>query len=184
MRRSKGEAARTRAAIVTAAADHLRRAGIADSSLADVMNSAGLTHGGFYRHFRDKDQLVAEALSVAGAKTIATIRRNIEKGGMGAAVDSYLSRTQRDAAIPICPLAALGSEIARSSDEVKAAAATAVEELLALFSNGDDASGARVQAIVALCTLVGAMTLARITANTDLSEEILKQAKHHLHSLT
>jgi TetR/AcrR family transcriptional regulator, transcriptional repressor for nem operon len=184
MRKSKAEAAETREAIVAAAADHLRRSGIADSSLADMMAAAGLTQGGFYRHFRDKEQLVAEGLSVAGAKTIAIIRRNIEKGGMRAAVDGYLSRTHRDAAMPICPFAALGSEIARSSDEVKAAAGAVLEELFVLFSNGDSAPGARAEAIVALCTLVGAMTLSRVTANTRLSDEILRQAKHHLHELT
>jgi TetR/AcrR family transcriptional regulator, transcriptional repressor for nem operon len=181
MRKSKDEAAQTREAIVAAAADHLRRAGIADSSLADMMAAAGLTHGGFYRHFRNKEQLVAEALSVAGAKTIATIRRNVERGGMSAAVDSYLSRSHRDSAVPICPFAALGSEIARSSDEVKAAAATVLEELFITFAEDDSASEARAEAIVLLCTLVGAMTLARVTANTALSEEILKHVKHHLH---
>ena len=184
MRKSKAEAAETREAIVAAASDHLRRSGIADSSLANMMAAAGLTQGGFYRHFRDKEHLVAEGLAAAGAKTLAILRRSMEKGGMRAAVDSYLSRTHRDAAIPICPFAALGSELARSSDEVKAAAGAVLEELLVLFSNGDSAPRARAEAIVALCTLVGAMTLSRVTADTRLSDEILKQAKHHLHELT
>ena len=95
-----------------------------------------------------------------------------------------LSRTHRDAAVPICPFAALGSEIARSSDEVKASAGAVLEELIALFSNGDSAPGARAEAIVTLCTLVGAMTLSRATADKGLSDEILKQAKHHLRELT
>ena len=184
MRKSNAEAAETREAIVAAAADHLRRSGIADSSLANMMAVAGLTQGGFYRHFRDKEQLVAEGLAAAGANTVATLRRSLETGGMHAAVDSYLTRAHRDAAIPICPFAALGSEIARSSDEVKAAAAAVLEELFVLFSNGDSAPGARAEAIVALCTLVGAMTLSRVTGKTGLSDEILKQARHHLHELT
>ena len=69
MRKSNKEAAQTREAIVAAAADHIRRTGIAEAGLADVMAVAGLTHGGFYRHFRNKEQLVAEALSAAGAKS-------------------------------------------------------------------------------------------------------------------
>jgi TetR/AcrR family transcriptional repressor of nem operon len=180
MRKSKDEAAQTREAIVAAAADHLRRTGITNSSLADMMAAAGLTHGGFYRHFRNKEQLVAEALSVAGAKSIATIRRNVEKGGIGTAVDSYLSRAHRDSAAPICPFAALGSEMARSSDEVKKAAATVLEELFITLAKGDSISEARGEAIALLCTLVGAMTLARITANSPLSEEIFKHVKHRL----
>jgi len=184
MRKSKAEAAETREAIVAAAADHLRRSGIAESSLANMMAAAGLTQGGFYRHFRDKEHLVADGVAAAGAKTRAIIRRSIEKGGLRAAVESYLSRTHRDAAVPICPFAALGSEIARSSDEVKASAGAVLEELIALFSNGDSAPGARAEAIVTLCTLVGAMTLSRATADKGLSDEILKQAKHHLRELT
>ena len=57
MRKSNKEAAQTREAIVAAAADHIRRTGIAEASLADVMAAAGLTHGGFYRHFRNKEHV-------------------------------------------------------------------------------------------------------------------------------
>src|SRR6266403_1718794 len=114
VRKSNKEAAQTREAIIAAAADHIKRTGIAEASLADVMAAAGLTLGVFYRHFRNKEQLVAEALSAAGDKTIAVIGRNIGKGGVNAVVDSYLSTSHRDAPTPICPLAALGSEVARS----------------------------------------------------------------------
>jgi Bacterial regulatory proteins, tetR family len=58
MRKSNKEAALTRKAIVAAAADHIRGAGIVEASVANVMTAAGLTHGGFYRHFRNKEQLV------------------------------------------------------------------------------------------------------------------------------
>src|SRR5712675_1177497 len=91
VRKSNKEAAQTREAIVAAAADHIRRTGIAEASLADVMAAAGLTHGGFYRHFRNKEHLVAEAFSAAGDKTVATLRRTMSKGGVNAALDSYLS---------------------------------------------------------------------------------------------
>ena len=91
LRKSKLEAAQTREAIVAAAADLIRRTGIAEASLADMMAAAGLTHGGFYRHFRNKEHLVSQALSAAGEKAIATIGRNMAKGGLNAAVDGYLS---------------------------------------------------------------------------------------------
>jgi TetR/AcrR family transcriptional regulator, transcriptional repressor for nem operon len=54
----------------------------------------------------------------------------IEKVGVNAAVDSYLSTSHRDAPTPICPLAALGSEVARSGREIKAAATEVLEKLL------------------------------------------------------
>lgn len=181
MRKSNLEAAQTRDTIVAAAADVIRRTGIADASVADVMAGAGLTHGGFYRHFRNKEHLVSEALSAAGEKTIAAIGRNMAKGGINAAVDGYLSRSHRDSPVPICPFAALGSEMARAGDGPKTAAATVLEELFITLAEGNSDEDARGEAIVLLCTLVGAMTLARITAKTALSEEILKHAKQHLH---
>jgi TetR/AcrR family transcriptional repressor of nem operon len=182
LRKSNKEAAETREAIVATATDYIRRTGIAGASLADVMEAAGLTHGGFYRHFRNKEQLVAEALSNAGDKVVAAMSRNIAKGGIKAAVDSYLTTTRRDAPTPICPFAALGSELARSGDETKAAATAALERLFATFSR-DDVSyeAARGDAIVTLSTMIGAMTLARITSDSPLSKEILERVKEHLH---
>lgn len=181
MRKSKLEAAQTRETIVAAAADLIRRTGIAEVSQADMMAAAGLTHGGFYRHFRNKEHLVSEALSIAGEKTIATIARNMAKGGLNAAVDGYLSKSHRDAPTPICPFAALGSEMARSGTETKAAATNVIEKfLVTLAGDGLGREEARSDAIVALSTMIGAMTLARVVADRDLSAEILDCAKDHL----
>jgi len=65
MRKSREEAAETRKRIVQAAARQFREKGIAATGLAELMKAAGLTHGGFYKHFSSKDQLVAEATAVA-----------------------------------------------------------------------------------------------------------------------
>jgi TetR/AcrR family transcriptional repressor of nem operon len=181
LRKSNKEAAETREAIVSAATDYIRQNGIAEASLADVMEAAGLTHGGFYRHFRSKEQLVAEALSNAGDKVAAAISRNIAKGGINAAIDSYLSTTHRDAPTPICPFAALGSEVARAGDEPKAAATAALERLFGTLASGDVSSKARGDAIVTLSAMIGAMSLARITSDSPLSREILERVKEHLH---
>src|SRR5258705_10097296 len=75
VRKSNKEAAQTREAIVAAAADHIKRTGIGEASLADVMAAAGLTHGGFYRHFRNKEQLVAEALSAEMSRSLLNIAK-------------------------------------------------------------------------------------------------------------
>jgi len=61
MRRSREETAETRRNIVKTAGIRFRQNGICETGLADLMESAGLTHGGFYRHFDSKDQLVFEA---------------------------------------------------------------------------------------------------------------------------
>jgi TetR/AcrR family transcriptional regulator, transcriptional repressor for nem operon len=182
LRKSKLEAAQTRETIVTAAADLIRRTGIAEASLADMMAAAGLTHGGFYRHFRNKEHLVSEALSAAGEKAIATIGRNLAKGGLNTVVAGYLSTSHRDSRTPSCPFAALGSEMARSGKETKAAATVVLEKLFATLAvDTPDREEARSHAIVALSTMIGAMTLARVVADGDLSSEILDRAKDHLH---
>jgi TetR/AcrR family transcriptional regulator, transcriptional repressor for nem operon len=181
VRKSNKEAAQTREAIVAAAADHIKRTGIAEASLADVMAAAGLTHGGFYRHFRNKEQLVAEALSAAGDKTIAVVDQDIGKGGVNAMLDNYLSTSHRDSRSPICPFAALGSEMARAGEETKAAATEVLERLFAKLAEGASGVESRGQAIVGLSTMIGAMTLARIVADNTLSEEILNHARDHLY---
>lgn len=180
MRKSNKEAAQTREAIVAAAADHIRRSGIAEASVADVMAAAGLTHGGFYRHFRNKEHLVAEALSAAGTKTISTLDRKLAGGGINAAVEAYLSASHRDSTIPICPFASLGTDIARAGTETKSAAAEVLEKLFATLGDYEAGIDGRGDAIVAFSTMVGAMILARITSGTPLSDEILAFAKDHL----
>jgi TetR/AcrR family transcriptional repressor of nem operon len=181
LRKSRLDAAQTRETIVAAAADLIRRTGIAEASLADMMAAAGLTHGGFYRHFRNKEHLISEALSAAGEKAIATIGQKMAKGGLKAAVDGYLSTSHRDSPTPICPFAALGSEMARSRKVTKAAATEVLEKLfVTLAGDAPDREEARGDAIVALSMMIGAMTLARIVADSDLSSEILDRAKDHL----
>src|ERR1700722_19546766 len=135
LRKSKLEAAQTRETIVTATADLIRRTGIAEASLADMMAAAGLTHGGFYRHFRDKEHLISEALAAAGERAIAAIGRKMAKGGLKAAVDGYLSTSHRDSPTPICPFAALGSEMARSGKVTRAAATEVLKNLLVTLAS-------------------------------------------------
>lgn len=117
MRKSKAEAAETRRRIIEVAAREFRRDGIHGASLADVMSAAGLSHGGFYRHFGSKEELVAEALAAAmesileRAGAAADLRG--DKSGIDAIVDAYLAIDHRDERSAGCPLAGLGSELAR-----------------------------------------------------------------------
>jgi TetR/AcrR family transcriptional repressor of nem operon len=180
LRKSNKEAAQTRACIVETAADHLRRTGIAEASLADIMAAAGLTHGGFYRHFRSKEHLVAEALTAASEKTLATLRKSVAAGGVNTAVDDYLSTGHRDSATPICPFAAFGSELRHAGEETKAAAANALEALFTTLAEGSKTAKARRNAIVSLAAMVGAMTLARAVPNGALADEILDSTRQAL----
>src|SRR6266566_5816567 len=121
MRKSRIEAAKTRERIVSAAAAEFRQHGIAATGLADLMAAAGLTHGGFYRHFESKDQLVAEACAAATESAMATFFSNKSpKNGLKGRVAQYLSPAHRDDPSAGCPLAALGSEISRCDEKTRA----------------------------------------------------------------
>src|ERR1044071_3191342 len=105
--------------IVQAAARAIRRHGYAGVGVADVMKEAGLTHGGFYAHFKSRDELLVEALARAGSDSSANIARAAEArrargvSAFRAFVDSYLSDAHLQSMESGCPVAALGSDMAR-----------------------------------------------------------------------
>jgi TetR/AcrR family transcriptional regulator, transcriptional repressor for nem operon len=184
MRKSKQEAAETRRRIVKAAAAQFRLNGIGGTGLSDLMAAAGLTHGGFYRHFESKDQLVAEACAAATESAMATFFSNKSPhNGLKARVAQYLSPAHRDDPAAGCPLAALGSEIARSDKKTRAAATQAflkLVETIASQSRKTRPDVARRRAMVAAATMIGALTMSRIVTDSELSSAILSEAARHL----
>jgi TetR/AcrR family transcriptional repressor of nem operon len=186
MRKSRVEAARTRKRIVTAAAGEFRKNGIVATGLNDLMKAAGLTHGGFYKHFESKDQIVAEACAEA---VEAMIERLTAAGS--SAVAMYLSTRHRDdpgarhrddPAVG-CPLAAIGSELSRSDEKTRAVATEGFLKLVDImarqYSKAKPAD-ARRRALVAVSTMIGAMTISRMVTDPELSAEILKEAEKRL----
>jgi TetR/AcrR family transcriptional regulator, transcriptional repressor for nem operon len=184
MRKSRSEAAKTRERIVTAAAAEFRQHGIAATGLADLMKAAGLTHGGFYRHFASKDQLVAEACSAAVAtmneRVASSASRKRGRKGLEAAVADYLSTEHRDNPRDGCPLAALGSELARADTPARAAATAGFLKLVDALAGGFDEGTpdeARRRAMVVALTLIGALTVSRVVTDQALSDAILRNAE-------
>jgi TetR/AcrR family transcriptional repressor of nem operon len=187
MRKSKLEAAETRRRIVKAAAAEFRRKGIRSTGLSDIMASAGLTHGGFYRHFASKDQLVAEACTAAMAaldgNAEASPRASAGKQGLAAILANYLSPDHRDNLAEGCVLAGLGSELARGDDPTRAASTAAFLKLvdaLADHYRQTQPAAARARALVAASAMVGAVTMSRIVTDPKLSAVILQSTKKHL----
>jgi TetR/AcrR family transcriptional repressor of nem operon len=179
MRKSRKETAKTRERIVKKAAHAFMRDGIAESGLLNVMASAGLTQGGFYRHFASKDQLVSEAIE----KNLDAVLRHLEeKGGDEALAEilhDYLSQKHRDDYNGACPLAALGTELPRADKKTRAAASTGLDRFIAaiehkLSSSHKDAQ-ARARAIAA--AMVGGIVISRITTDEKLSNSILRDTK-------
>jgi len=145
------------------------------------MSAAGLTHGGFYKHFESKDQLVAEACAEA-VKTILEMLAATasEKGGAAAA---YLSTGHRDNPPTGCPLSAIGSELARSDEKTRAAATAGflrLVEIMAAQLGKLPPATARRRALVAVSTMIGALTMSRIVTDPELSANILKEAEMSL----
>lgn len=177
MRKSRAEAAETRGRIVTAAAGAFRAHGIVATGLADLMKAAGLTHGGFYKHFRSKDQVVAEACAEAMRTLLAQLDAAPSLGG---AVRTYLSPRHRDDPASGCPLAALGSELARSDEKTRAAATEGFLKLVAILAEKSGAvppAAARRRALAAVSTMIGAVTMSRVVTDAKLSAEILRAAE-------
>jgi TetR/AcrR family transcriptional repressor of nem operon len=167
---SQAQAQENRKRIVETAARLFRERGTAGVSVADVMAESGLTHGGFYKHFDSKDALLVEAVEQAFAQQAERLAAADET--RDAFIARYLSPEHRDSPGAGCPSAGFGADLAHAGPDTPARAAyvagvTAYAHLL-----GDD--------LATLSTMIGAIVLARATAGTDLSDEILRAARDRL----
>lgn len=182
MGHSKEEKARSRERILEVASERLRGEGIDGPGVADIMRAAGLTHGGFYKHFGSRDELVAEALSSAlDAQTAATMAGLTDVDDpMGTFVASYASTEHCEHPESGCGIAAVAGEVARGGPALRAA----YTERIAGFIDGVDSllerSGAladpaerHAAAIARYAMLVGGITLARAVDDDALRDEIL-----------
>ncbi|BEU25710.1 TetR family transcriptional regulator [Paraburkholderia sp. 22B1P] len=187
MRKSRQEAAETRRRIVDAASSEFRSKGIDGAGLSDLMGAAGLTHGGFYKHFDSKEQLVEESLTLAMGKFIESVEAELATGsgerGLDAAIDDYLSAKHRDNLSGGCPFVALGSELVRSSDSVRQVTTEGFLKLVdAVATRLQDKTpaAARKEALFVLSSMIGALTMARVVTDADLSASILREARKRL----
>jgi len=187
MRKSRQEAAETRQRIVEAASSRFRENGIDGTAVADLMSQAGLTHGGFYKHFTSKEHVVLESLQLAAGSLResmeASLSRSTDVRGLNVAINDYLSLEHRDDPGSGCPFVALASELARSSDEVRDAATEGIVNLINLIASRLTElppAAARKKALVMLSTMMGALTMARMVNDEQLSSSILREAKKAL----
>ncbi len=185
MGHSQAEKARSHDRIVRMAAARFREAGIDGIGVADLMKEAGLTHGGFYRHFASREELVAEAVECAlheGAGAVAAAA-HVKNAPLVALVDGYLSTAHRDTLATSCAVATMAADMARGNDRARSAYTRQVGEYLELLGKliaGDKPESGRKEAIAALSTLVGAVSMARAVNDEKLSREILKSAADEL----
>jgi TetR/AcrR family transcriptional repressor of nem operon len=176
MRVTKAQAEQNRAHIVATAARLFRERGYDGVGVADLMAAAGFTHGGFYKHFRSKADLMAEA-SASGLSQIAARSEGLDPAEF---VESYVSREHRDGRGDGCTIAALSGDAARQPADIKAEFAAGIEQLLTVLqAPGDtpadaDQRGDRTTLIDMLAHSVGAVMLSRACPDdSPLADEIL-----------
>ncbi|MCD9125869.1 TetR/AcrR family transcriptional regulator [Luteimonas fraxinea] len=181
MRVTKAQASANRAHVVETASALFRERGYDGVGVADLMAAAGFTHGGFYKQFQSKADLMAEAAACG-----------FEQAAQRAAVQSpadfiahYLSREHRDHRGAGCTMAALGADAARQSDAVRATFAEGIEGLLTDLRNADGdaasrdvAQSSRAQTLEMMARLVGALVLSRACPDdSPLADEILEACR-------
>jgi len=178
MRVSREQAAQNRERIVETASRLFREKGYDGIGVADLMKSAGLTHGGFYGHFASKEDLLAEAFGKAmerSAERWQELLADKPAEPRAALAHMYLTAKHRDNPGKGCALAALGPDVSRVGPEVRQAMSDSFQaqlEALAQALPGDPAKQRR-DAITTYAALVGGLVLARSVADKKLSDEIL-----------
>ena len=186
MGHSQEDKARSHQRIVKRAAARFRECGVDGIGLADLMKEAGLSHGGFYRHFSSRDQLVTEAVERAladGGQRVTDIGRPDRPLTLGMLIDAYLSPTHRDHLAASCAVATMAADVARGGDRARVAYSKQVEvylRLLADLVSGPNKTIRRARSITALAALVGAVSMARAVKEEKLSREILASAAQEL----
>jgi TetR/AcrR family transcriptional repressor of nem operon len=185
MRRSAEDKAETRRQIVRTAGRMIRDRGLAETGVAEVMSQAGLTHGGFYRHFASKDELAAAAVESSFAHMRTRLEQITAKAPAGkklaALIDTYLTEAHRDQPQHGCVMASVGMEAQRAGGEVQAAYEEGIARLLALFA-AQIAAPTRQQredrAQAVLSVMVGGLLLARALRHDEAaSKRALKNAR-------
>jgi len=180
MRVSREQAAASRERILDVASKLFREHGLEGIGVADLMSSAGLTHGGFYGHFSSKEALMAQACDRALARSVAywtKLAASDDGKPLSRIAESYLSTRHRDNPGAGCAVAALGADASRRGSIVRRAMTEGVRALvdvLARIVPGRTGALKRRKALTIYASMVGALVLARAVDDADLSKEILK----------
>ncbi|CAN7303866.1 TetR/AcrR family transcriptional regulator [Ensifer sp. ENS07] len=174
MRVSRKQVEENKKTILEAAGQLFRERGFESVTVTDVMKAAGLTHGGFYGYFKSKEDLIAQTLAGLQGETepltvdLASVARR------------YLSPEHRDDFGHGCPLAALASEVSRQPGSARSEMTDVLKRQFARFGKvapGTDEHEKRRAAIGSSAAMIGALILARMTDDPDLSTEILDETR-------
>jgi TetR/AcrR family transcriptional repressor of nem operon len=184
MRYTREQVEATRARIVTAASRRFRAHGSPGAAIATLMRDLKLTHGGFYRHFTSKDQLFEEALDAAveemSAQMAAVAEAAPPSGARAAIITTYLSDAHCAHVERGCPLAALGTDIARlprRSRDVCHRLLMAYARRMARYMPGATETEREQHATVLFSGMAGTLTLARTISDPVARARVLASAR-------
>lgn len=182
MKKSKADTAETRLRIISIASNLFLTRGLADTGIADVMTAAGLTQGGFYRHFESKDQLVAESNRAANEELFSFYSASIEGMAPADAIETivrlYLNQVR--GAGSLCPLANLASELRHTNAHIREVAMQGRLKLLDTIAAMVEQLGIADPAGVAdaiVSAAVGAVTLSQLMDDPAGARAILDHAQ-------
>lgn len=189
MRLTKEQAEQNRRLIVETASRMFRLQGLENVAVADVMKESGFTHGGFYNHFKSKDELASEAVASAFDHAAENLSEDLASGAepvkaFNAILADYLSPAHRDTCTGGCPASAFPVDAARSGKDLQAAFAEGIQSYLEIFAarmDGDKRE-ARQRAVALLSGIVGALLLSRAVkkGHPKLSDELLSSARKQI----
>ena len=172
---------RTHASILASACQLLREKGIGGARVADVMQGAGLTVGGFYAHFASKDALVDAVLRKTAAFMRSRMFDRIEEKPLAArgevVLKRYLSAAHRDDAKTGCPFPAVAGEVATTTPEHASVLAEQLDVLVTELTTHLTGDARRTTAIGMVALMFGGITLARAVRGTEFSDEILRACR-------
>jgi len=189
LRLTREQAEQNRRLIVETASRMFRLQGVENVAVADVMKEAGFTHGGFYNHFKSKDELVTEAVASAFDSAAKKLSEDVASGNdlqkaLNAFLADYLSSAHRDTSTGGCPASAFPVDAARSGKDVQTAFADGIESYPERFAGrmDGDKREARQRAVALLSGIVGAVLLSRAVKKSQpkLSDELLASARKQI----
>lgn len=186
MKRSKQNTASTRLAIIERASQEFREKGL-QLSVADLMKAVGLTHGGFYRHFETKEDLIAEATRHALRTLIGTLTQVAQnekdkKIGLKKLIERYLSLEHRSGIAEGCIVTALGSELTRSNESIRHIVAEESGKLVGVIANQleiQDESKSLATAQFIASAMTGLLTMSRLMPDAE-ADKLLAHARLEL----
>jgi TetR/AcrR family transcriptional regulator, transcriptional repressor for nem operon len=186
---SKASKANTHARLVESAAARFKERGVDGISLADLMKDLKLTHGGFYKHFASRDELVNEALDLALSRSGEIMRDHLydgDKPNVAGFVDFYLNEAHRDGRASGCAVAALAGDAPRKSADVQERFHEYIERTLATLGDAlgpGSPAERRETALLVLSSLYGALMMARAVGDSPLSIEVLRSVRKRVVNL-